>query len=279
MSSLTASQAWAQAQSNAQPRYAIVETGLLSDESRMRFLKSDFSRYPIMRQNEFAELREYGPWLVDVSPLTFDEFSTHKLFSDRQALMGWISSDCPGDQLNEHLSDALLAKNEVEEVLLIRSYAPEVLPLLHARPDLPWHPWLFGPLKEWWLPTDDNDWQRFQGGSNKQLSEYHPITLDAQLWQALELDPLAYNLVTELERSAPEVFTSSCHGDRLTQVEKAIDTARKEGLETPEDVSLFATLNLFDREFPSNWSKWSQAKTLVRQEKLPLGLIMRQLSE
>ncbi|WP_081232258.1 DUF4123 domain-containing protein [Pseudomonas chlororaphis] len=148
MTSLTASQAWAQAQSNAQPRYAIVETGLLSDESRMRFLKSDFSRYSIMRQNEFAELREYGPWLVDVSPLTFDEFSTHELFSNRQALMGWISSDCPGDQLNEHLSDALLAKNEVEEVLLIRSYAPEVLPLLHARPDLPWHPWLFGPLKD-----------------------------------------------------------------------------------------------------------------------------------
>ncbi|WP_155736155.1 hypothetical protein [Pseudomonas chlororaphis] len=85
--------------------------------------------------------------------------------------------------------------------------------------------------------------------------------------------------MSELERSAPEVFTSSCHGDRLTQVEKAIDTGRQEGLETPEDISLFATLNLFDREFPSNWSKWSQAKTLVRQEKLPLGLVMRQLSE
>jgi hypothetical protein len=50
-------------------------------------------------------------------------------------------------------------------------------------------------------------------------------------------------------------------------------------LTDPEDVTLFASLQLMDREFPSNWPMWEKAKERAIGEKLPLGVVMRELSE
>ncbi|POA37161.1 DUF4123 domain-containing protein [Pseudomonas sp. GW456-12-1-14-TSB6] len=274
-----AAKAWVEAHKNAQSRFAIVEAGLLSEPARQQFLKSDPSRRPLMLQSEFAELRNYGPWLVDVSDMEFEAFLAHEYFTGCTAMAIWIRTDCPADKLAAHLSDALLAKNEAGEVLMIRSYAPEVLPMLHARDDLSWHAWLFGPLQEWWVPTADDEWQCFKGLNLEQPGKYQPIFLDARLWKDMEVDPLPYNLTTELEKDAPEVFTSSCHGDRLNQVKQALDAGRAEGLSDPEDVSLFASLQLMDPEFPANWPMWNKAKERAVGEKLPLGVVMRELSE
>ncbi|MDI3353168.1 DUF4123 domain-containing protein [Pseudomonas sp. UYIF39] len=279
MSLDTCAQAWSEARQSNQSCFAIVEVGLLPDQKRLQLLQSDFTRRPLMLQPEFAELRNHGPWLLDVSHLDFEAFLAHEYFTGCEAVTGWIRTHCPPDKLATHLSDALLAKNDAGEVLLIRSYAPEVLPLLYARNDMPWHPWLFGPMHEWWLPTTNVDWQCLKGSGFEQPTDYQPITLDADLWKAMEVDPLAYSLTTELEKSAPEVFTSTCHDDRLTQVKQALATGRDEGFEESEDVSLFATLQLMDHEFPATWPQWPQAKDLVRDEKLPLGIAMRQLSE
>lgn len=270
--------AWSEAQKNSQSIFAIVETGLLSEPARLQFLQSDPSRRPLMLQPEFAELRNYGPWLVDVSNIQFDAFVEHEYFKGCTAIAGWIRTDCPADKLATHLSDALLATNDTKEVFMIRSYAPEVLPMLHAREDLPWHAWLFGPIQEWWMPAADDDWKCFKGLNLDRPGKYQPIYLDSKLWTDMEVDPLPYSLTTELEKEAPEVFASSCHGDRLNQVKQALDAGRAEGLSDSEDISLFASLQLMDPEFPANWPMWEKAKKRAVGERLPLGVVIRALS-
>lgn len=108
---------------------------------------------------------------------------------------------------------------------------------------------------------------------------YQPITLDAALWKTLEVDPLPYSLTTELEKTSPQVFTSHCHSERLTQVKQALAAGREQGFNDLEDVCLFATLVLMDGNFPGNWALWVQAKKLVREQGLPLGMAMRRVSE
>ncbi|MGY2099183.1 hypothetical protein ACW9IS_28255, partial [Pseudomonas simiae] len=74
--------------------------------------------------------------------------------------------------------------------------------LLEPRRDLPWHPWLLGPVLEWWIPTSPTDWHCLKGAGLKQPTPYQPITLDAALWKTLEVDPLPYSLTTELEKTS-----------------------------------------------------------------------------
>lgn len=279
MTKSDAANAWSEAQKNAQSLFAIVEIGLLAEPARLQFLNADPSRRPLMVQPEFAELRNYGPWLVDVSHMEFEAFLAHEYFTGCTAMASWIRTECSADKLAAHLSDALLAKNEAGEVLMIRSCAPEVLPMLYARDDLSWHAWLFSPLQEWWVPAEEDQWECLKGLNLEQPGKYDPIFLDGKLWTDMEIDPLPYSLTTELEKEAPEVFSSICHGARLKQVKEALDAGREEGLTDPEDVSLFASLQLMDREFPRNWPMWEKAKARAVGENLPLGVVMRELSE
>lgn len=278
MSAAYAEQAWQAAQAQGLHCHVIVEAGLLSDPARLRLLQSTIPKRPLMQQPEFAALREHGPWLLDCNSLRFADVLALEGLSDSQALMGWVSTQCPLNIFAEHLSDALLAADESGHVYLLRSYTPAVLPQLHGRNDTPWHSWLFGPLREWWLLNPEHGWQSVQGQGLASPGDYQPITLDEQLQQLLELDPLTYSLTAELENSAAEVFTTTCHGERLSQVQQALDAARDQGLQQPEDLSLFATLHLFDSQFPTNWPNWPQVRQGVTEQRLPLGQALRMQS-
>ncbi len=278
MSSISVEQAWQAAQARGLHRYAIVEVGLLDDAARLQVLQSNVLKLPLMQQPEFADLREFGPWLLDCSSLGFQDVLTLGGADGSAALMGWISTHCPLHVLAEHLSDALLATDESGQVYLLRSYIPAVLVQLHQRSEAPWHLWLFGPPHEWWVPGAENGWRAMRGEGLASPGEYQPITLDEPLWQLFELDPLAYSLTSELENNAVEVFSSTCHGERLGQVQKALDAARREGLQQPEDLSLFATLQLFDSQFPTNLPNWPQVRLRVIEQRLPLGHVLKAAS-
>lgn len=271
-------QAWADAQQSEQNCYAIVEVGLLSASARLQLLQTECLKQSLMQQEEFAALRAHGPWLLDIGHLEFSKFLAMEGLIGTPALMGWIRTDCSFTDLAEHLSDALLAKDDADSVYLLRSYTPTTLPILYARRAAPWHAWLFGPMHDWWFPSADADWQCLSGLSLERPGDYQPIHLDADLWQALELDPLAFSLTSELEKSAAEVFTSECHGDRLAQVTGAVDAGRREGLQQPADLSLFATLQLFDHHFPANHPNWAQVLTQVQEQQQPLARVLKRLS-
>lgn len=271
-------QAWVDAKRNEQNCYAIVEVGLLPDAERLHLLQTEFLKQSLMQQDEFAALREHGPWLLDISHLEFNDFLALEGLAGTQALMGWIRTDCSFTDLAKHLSNALLAEDDASSVYLLRSYTPTTLPLLYARNDAPWHAWLFGPLQDWWLPNAEGDWQCLSGFGLEHPSDYQPLHLDAGLWQALALDPVVFSLTSELEQSAAEVFTSECHGDRLTQVTRAVEAGRSEGLQEPADLNLFATLQLFDPDFPANHPKWPQVVSQVQEQRKPLAQTLQGLS-
>lgn len=267
--------AWNQARENQHRCLAIVELGLLPDTLRLALLQTPHAKQPLMHQAEFAELKDHGPWLLDLTTLPFSDCQALLSFDGIPAWMGWLSTTCPLGSMAEHLGDALLATDEQGDVYLLRSYAPGVLPHLHARSEAPWHAWLFGPLLQWWQPITDGNWQALQGAGASSPAAYHPITLDQPLWQHLQLDPLAYSLTAELERSAVEVFASSCHGERMVQVQRALDAARAQGLQQNEDLSLFATLRLFDSQFPAHWPNWPDALQQVKERNMPLAQVLR----
>ncbi|MGE8358761.1 DUF4123 domain-containing protein [Pseudomonas sp.] len=279
MNATKSEQAWHDAKQANQHCHAIIEMGLLSEPARLRLLQSIHPKKSLMQQAEFANLRDYGPWLLDLTSLEFADMLALENWSDSPALMGWIRSQHSIEKMAEHLTDALLAEDKTSQVYLLRSYAPEVLPLLHARADSPWHNWLFGPINEWWLRAPEKDWQCLPGGEQTDLPPYHPIKIDDDLWQALELDPLAYSLTAELEKSAEEVFDSTCHGERLLQVRQALDSARGAGLKQADDLCLFASLYLFDQQFPENWPNWQQVADLVKEQQLPLAQALRMQAE
>ncbi|MDT4855221.1 hypothetical protein FQZ97_895630 [compost metagenome] len=268
--------AWQATTDLGHKRYALIEMGRLPDEARLRLLQSAYLKRPLMHQQEFAALQAFGPWLLDAGDMAFDELPD---LCDSAALMGWISSDCPLPRLVEHLGDSLLARDESGEVFLLRGYLPGILPLLHERTEADWHGWLFGPLHQWWLPVAGGNWQCLAGLGLDTPTDYYPIQLDEPLWHALELDPLLYSLTRQLERQAAEVFTSTCHGERLEQVRLALQAARDQGLQDRQDQSLFATLQLLDPGFPGNQPDWPLALRQALEQGVPLGQALRALPQ
>lgn len=141
-------------------------------------------------------------------------------------LLGWLSSTVPAHQLADHLSDASACLVANEASLLLRSYAPPTLPLLHQRSDQPWHRWLFGPVEAWWARTE-HGWQRFAGLEQREISEYHPIHLDEALMRHLQHDARAEQLLQQVGHIAPESFSSDCHGERLNRYSNCLMSPKR----------------------------------------------------
>lgn len=251
--------------------YAIVEHPSITEGGQRDWQGQSLPRMSLMSQPEFAHLRDEGPWLVALGERPESALETLRDDLGRHSIQGWISSSLSMADLARHLSDALIAQAQDGATFLLRSYAPHVLAVLHQRRDCAWHSWLFGPITEWSVADRDGRLHALAGGGLGTPPEYIPITLDAPLAEALAVDPQALALLAEIERTAPQVFTTTCHGERLAQVAQALDEARASGLEHPEDHNLFAALYLLDEQAPNKSPYWPAAIRLVREQNCTLG--------
>lgn len=220
----------------------VVELGMLPSELRQA-LSKEHAFFPLLLQPEVSHLNAEGPALIELSAQPLAAYTQLSERLPREAQHGWLSCRLGILELQKHLADALACRNIDGETLLIRSYAHNVLPILHRRQEQPWHTWLFGPVVNWWLPTSQG-WQRVEGLGRNDLPPYHPIELDQPLVDALGVDPHAQALVAELQANAPEVFTSECHGERLNQASQALAQARKAGLSRSSDQYFYALYSL-----------------------------------
>lgn len=254
-------------------QYAIVEHLERTQQATEFWANSTLFRLPIMQHDAFLHLQQEGPWLV-----SFDKDATPQVEGlqsalGKSAVLGCLSSYLRLDELCQHLGYALLAQVPDEQTVLLRSYAPSVMPVLHERNDLDWHACLFGPINEWWIESE-GEVKHYQGGRLKALPDYQPITLDAALLQRLAVDSQALALLEELERCASHVFASDCHGVRLDQVSQALDRARQSGLKHPDDQLLFATLTLMERTPLDETAQWPHALKDVIENGLALSEAM-----
>jgi hypothetical protein len=233
---------WEVAQASGNSLVMVAERGLLPAEQRQQ-LCTEHPVWHLLEQPEVKHLRAEGPVLIELSDQPFGrQAQLHEQLS-RSALHGWLCSALRISDLRKHLGDALACRDVNGDTLLIRSYAHNVLPALYARHDLPWHTWLFGPIGQWWLPTRQG-WRRLDGLALDSVPLYQPIALDQRLADELGIDQHAQALVAELQRQAPEVFTSECHGERLNQVGQALSQARQAGLSQTQDQYFFALYSL-----------------------------------
>jgi hypothetical protein len=242
----------------------VVELGLLPPEQRQR-LFTEHPVWPLLEQPEVEHLRIEGPALIELSGHPFAMAAQFDEQLVKSAQHGWLSSPLDIIELRQHMGDALAGRNINGEPLLIRSYAHNVLPLLHARHDQPWHAWLFGPIAHWWLPARQG-WQRLEGLAQNTPSAYHAIELDQRLVDELGVDPHAQALVAELQSEAPEVFTSDCHGERLNQASQALSQARAAGLSCTQDQYFFALYSLLSGSPMSQRPQWPDILQQVEQQ-------------
>lgn len=271
--------AWEPGHAMTPSHYAIVEQSSITEQGQSYWQGHPLPRKPLMSQPEFAHLRDEGPWLVVLGEQPERALATLRQDLDRHSVLGWISSHLSLADLARHLSDALVAQDQDGMTFLLRSYAPHVLRVLHQRRDCAWHAWLFGPITEWSVEDRDGRLHSHAGGGLDTSPEYIPITLDAPLTEALAVDQQALALLTELERAAPEVFTTTCHGERLAHVEQALAEARASGLDHPDDHNLFAALYLLDGQAPSKAPHWPAAMRLVREENYELARALETVQE
>lgn len=255
----------------AEHHYAIIEQSTISQHQRTWWEHSRLPRQPLMHQPAFAALQEEGPWLVALDDDVASAIAQLQADLGRQAIQGWLSSHLPLEELSRHLGDTLVAQTAEGQALLLRSYSAKALPALHAREDCAWHASLFGPINNWWLPGSDNDVQRYPGGNLATLPEHTPITLDAPLMAALALDQQALALLDELQRSAPQVFSSTCHGERLAQVESLLEQAKAAGLRHKDDHSVYAALTLLEGISPDTQDSWHEVLWMINEEQHTLG--------
>jgi len=174
-------QDWTRACTEGHTLAAIIEQATLTPEQRNALVEHESVHWPLMQQAEVAHLRNDGPLLLDMTGQPFESLvALHNRLDT--SLIGWLNSQLPARQLASHLGDALACLDGNDALLLIRSYAPPALPLLHQQSDQPWHHWLFGPVEAWWSRTEQG-WQRFTGLARCENPEYHPPgrSADAQL--------------------------------------------------------------------------------------------------
>jgi hypothetical protein len=245
---------WSQALEEGHALAMVIELGLLPETSRFQ-LFAEQAVFPLLHQPEVADLRHTGPALVDLSGQSYSNYLALREQLNPAALHGWLSSRINITELQQHFGDALACRDLDGEPLLIRSYAHNVLPILHARSELAWHSWLFGPVVGWWLPAAP-DWQRLQGLALSTLPAYEPIELDQPLAQALSVDPHAQALLAELESQAPEVLACECYGERLNQVTQALAQARQAGLTRPPDQYFYALYSMLGGQPINQHPNW-----------------------
>lgn len=223
---------WERAVEKGRTQVLIIECGLLEIAQRQS-LHDPQRVWPLMQAPTLAHLREHGPALLDLGGEPFEALQARLDELPRQALIGWMSATLPAAQLASHLGDALACEDDAGNALLIRSYAGEVLPLLHPRTDQPWHPWLFGPLACCWL-YDGERWQRLHGLALDDLPAYQPLRLDPPLLAALGGDSTEQRLLSVLEAQLPELLPQCCPGERLEAVRTVVNQARERKVEGEE---------------------------------------------
>lgn len=268
---------WEQALAAGHSLAMVVELGLLSADARQAIL-AGHRIWPLLHQADMVHLRNEGPAMIELSGQPFSALQEQYERLAPTARHGWLSSPLGMRQLQQHLGDALACSDIDGDTLLIRSYARNVLPVLHARQEQPWHRWLFGPIEHWWLPSAQG-WQRFEGLAQGSVPTYQSLELDQALVEALGVDLHAQALVAELQQHAPQVFLSDCHGERLSQIGQALAQARSAGLSQQSDQGFHALYSLMRGQSLSQHPDWPLMLQRVEHEGLGLANVLAEQEE
>lgn len=231
----------------------IVEPSRLNTESRSKLMEFFLSRrqaWPLLQQDEFANIRDYGPWLISARAGAefsgqWDFYSILKRMAG-DALCGVTVSALAPQQLANHLSQANRVTAPDGHDYLLRYHTPCAIASLHSRVDLPSIARWLAPLYSWSVPgkyPDQDYWSYLPCTDRPEDPGVVRIELDQACWDALVGDPLESQLADLLEAPlATKGRVSNCHGTRLALVQQHLGEARKTGFTDQADLILYVSI-------------------------------------
>jgi len=225
--------------------YALIDMGALRDDLREDVVGKlencsyqhlfDDPRYPQLK--EFSALLVSGPENNNAALL--DEWGG----CNSDIVSAWIISKIPPTGLVKHLCMATFAYDPDNTEYVLRYYEPRITPILHRVADKEWVRWFFRPLVAWWYPIatpQDETWSRIEGEGKTLIWQRTKLVVSEELKDALITHPFSHQVLNYLEKEFPSNFNSDCYGVRLAQVEALLDAGKESGLQTLEDLYVYA---------------------------------------
>jgi len=194
--------------------------------------------------------------------------------SDGDVISAWIVSKSDGKQMAKHFRANTLAYDANEQEYLLRYYAPRILPILHREADKNWARQFFNPIIAWWYPVatpTQETWSRIEGGKQQAGEMKMPLILSGELWDAMINDPFPHNLLTVAEQKFPSAFENDCYGVRLAKVESLLKAGKEKGLETRDDLFVYAMALLEEPEREKE-PRWQEAVRKAVADEAPLRM-------
>ncbi|AZD84266.1 hypothetical protein C4K14_1425 [Pseudomonas chlororaphis subsp. aureofaciens] len=257
---------------------AIVEMALLDDVSR-NHVKERCSGWPLLQQQDFANLRDVGPWLF-ASAGQHTLQGQYDFFCDvtdnaNDAICGWIISALSPLDLASHLSQAAIAQGPDGATYLLRFHTELAFSVLHARRDLPGISDWLAPVRSWWVVSPHPErkaWRHFSGYDKPILRSGTSIQLDQSCWEALAGDPLSYRLAEQLREPLNALGDrENCYGTRLGIVRELLAQAQSLGLSRQGDQIDYVTLMALQGKALAGTSVWTEALQEAKNLRRPLA--------
>lgn len=253
------------------PRYrlsAIIEMARLSSAARGK-LKEHYAErcWPLLQQEQFANLRDVGPWLFGARPGSEVSGQYDFLCNLGEAagpeICGWITSALPPEQLARHLSHASMVSGTDGHPYMLRYHTPSAMRVLSARRDLPGITDFLAPIQYWWVPVvhpQTPRWCSIPGYDRPDADRPIILALDEACWEALAGDPLSHRIAEILkhEPSSPGLPEHG-HSERLGLIQYYLNEGREQGLSREDDLITYVSLLARYGEKTTNTPGWPAA--------------------
>jgi hypothetical protein len=259
-----------------QPRlYALIDMGHIKEGTALHKAVTKkltgLDRCSLMDDDpRFEDFKPSSAWLV---------YGTHAAlldqFGDSDIISAWIVSYLALQTLAGHFKRAGFAYNEQDERFLLRYYDPWVTPVLRHLADKKWVEWFWAPFIAYWYPVAtplEETWRRIAGGAKTDAPEHIKLILTDELLEGLKHDPYTHRLLNfAQDKLSPSVFSSTCYGVRLAQIEELLEAARmRHGLKSKDDLTVYV-LTMLNTPGIAEESRWQEAMRLAVKGEVGLG--------
>jgi len=243
--------------------HALIDMARIQGELREEIVEKlkDFSVESLLDDPRYPQLKWHGPILIsgpdgDESAL-LDAWGEY----DSNVISAWIIAPMSAEHLSKHLRRKTFAYGADKTQYLLSYYDPLIMPILHRLADKRWVYEFFYSITAWWYPVStpqEETWSRIGGRGAPLIFHGPPLVVSEELWDALVVNPLPYQILNYANENLPDAFEHDCYGVRLAKIEELLKAGGKSGLENTDDLYIYA-LSLLRNPASADDTGWQEA--------------------
>jgi hypothetical protein len=267
---------WVQGEKDVPPRnlYVLVDIARVPEKIRPKVVASlKYAKaLPLLDDPRYEKLKQHGAMLVSHPRGSNDALLDAFGKLDSNVISAWVVSKLAPEPLAAHLRHAAFAYGPDKARYLLRWYDPLTTPILFRLGDPAWVRWFLDPISSWWYPIDHPQkeiWSRIEGGNRSKAESPVSLACSEELWEALVIDPLPYQIVDFAEKNIPSAFESQCYGVRVAKIEGMLEQAKAQGIREAEDLTTYVTA-LLQNPAREQEPHWREAVAATARRKAPL---------